>query len=133
MQEAPKPSVVGDRDVILKFAGSTVCGSDLHLLHSSVVKMEKGDILGHELCGEVESMGLGVKGLQKGDVWRKNSRNVGYSLFTDGFAGGQEEYVRVPYRDVNLLKFPPNVTDEKGLFLSDGIKRAITAIWPKKG
>lgn len=45
----------------------------------------------------------------------------GYSHFTGGFAGGQAEYVRVPCGDVNLLKLPPNVPDEKGLFLSDVI------------
>lgn len=45
----------------------------------------------------------------------------GYSHFTGGFAGGQAEYVRVPFGDVNLLKLPSNVPDEKGLFLSDVI------------
>lgn len=29
--------------------------------------MEKGDILGHEFCGVVESMGSAVKGLKEGD------------------------------------------------------------------
>jgi threonine dehydrogenase-like Zn-dependent dehydrogenase len=29
--------------------------------------MEKGDILGHEFCGVVESMGPAVKGLKEGD------------------------------------------------------------------
>ena len=43
----------------------------------------------------------------------------GYSHFTGGFAGGQAEYVRVPYGDVNLLKLPSRVPDEKGLYLSD--------------
>lgn len=43
----------------------------------------------------------------------------GYSHFTGGFAGGQAEYVRVPYGDVNLLKLPDDVPDEKGLYLSD--------------
>jgi len=66
-EEVPKPRVVEDRDVILKVTGSTVCGSDLHLLHGSVVEMEKGDILGHEFCGVVESMGPAVKGLKEGD------------------------------------------------------------------
>ncbi len=51
----------------MKVTGSTVCGSDLHLLHGTVVELEKGDILGHEFCGVVESMGAGVKNLQKGD------------------------------------------------------------------
>ncbi len=53
--------------MILKVTGSTVCGSDLHLLHGTVVQLEKGDILGHEFCGEVESMGDAVTGLKKGD------------------------------------------------------------------
>ena len=43
----------------------------------------------------------------------------GYSHFTGGFAGGQAEYVRVPFGDVNLLKLPDGVPDEKGLYLSD--------------
>jgi hypothetical protein len=29
----PKPTILEDGDVILKVTGSTVCGSDLHLLH----------------------------------------------------------------------------------------------------
>jgi len=43
----------------------------------------------------------------------------GYSHFTGGFAGGQAEYTRVPYGDVNLLKIPDDVPDEKALYLSD--------------
>ena len=38
----------------------------------------------------------------------------GYSHFTGGFAGGQAEYVRVPFGDVNTLKIPDDVPDEKG-------------------
>lgn len=65
--ECPKPKVLESRDVILKITGSTVCGSDLHLLHGTVVELEKGDILGHEFCGIVDDMGKDVKGLKKGD------------------------------------------------------------------
>jgi len=43
----------------------------------------------------------------------------GYAHFTGGFAGGQAEYVRVPFGDVNLLPLPDDVPDEKGLYLSD--------------
>ena len=38
----------------------------------------------------------------------------GYAHFTGGFAGGQAEYVRVPFGDVNTLKIPDDVPDEKG-------------------
>jgi threonine dehydrogenase-like Zn-dependent dehydrogenase len=43
----------------------------------------------------------------------------GYSHLTCGFAGGQAEWVRVPYGDVNLLELPDDVPDELGLYLSD--------------
>jgi threonine dehydrogenase-like Zn-dependent dehydrogenase len=43
----------------------------------------------------------------------------GYSHLTGGFAGGQAEYVRVPYADFGPLKIPPQLTDEQALFLSD--------------
>lgn len=176
--ETPKPKVMEARDVILKVTGSTICGSDLHLYHGAVVELQKGDILGHEFCGKVESMGSAVKGLKEGDrvvasfqiacgecmyckkklssqCERTNSNTVenamyggrtagmfGYSHFTGGFAGGQAEYVRVPYGDVNLLKLPDDVPDEKGLYLSDvlatswncvvdtGVKEGdVVAIW----
>jgi len=36
-----------------------------------------------------------------------------------GYAGGQAEYVRVPFADVGPFKIPDGVPDEKVLFLSD--------------
>ena len=36
-----------------------------------------------------------------------------------GYAGGQAEYVRVPFADVGPLKVPNELTDEQVLFLSD--------------
>jgi threonine dehydrogenase-like Zn-dependent dehydrogenase len=43
----------------------------------------------------------------------------GYSHLTGGYAGGQAEYVRVPFADVNPLKVPDGMSDEQVLFLSD--------------
>jgi threonine dehydrogenase-like Zn-dependent dehydrogenase len=43
----------------------------------------------------------------------------GYSHLTGGFAGGQAEYVRVPFADVGPMKVPEGMTDEQALFLSD--------------
>lgn len=43
----------------------------------------------------------------------------GYSHLTGGFAGGQAEYVRVPFADVGTIKIPNGLTDEQVLFLSD--------------
>ncbi|KAJ4366400.1 hypothetical protein N0V83_008036 [Neocucurbitaria cava] len=176
--DAPKPKVIEPRDVIVKVTGSTVCGSDLHLLHGSVVELQKGDILGHEFCGVVDNVGSDVKRFKKGqrvvasfqiacgDCYyckqklssqceKTNANTIenamyggrtagmfGYSHFTGGFAGGQSEYTRVPYGDVNLLPLPDDVPDEEGLFLSDvlatswhavvdtGVKKGdVVAIW----
>lgn len=43
----------------------------------------------------------------------------GYSHMFGGFAGGQAEFVRVPYADVGALKVPAGMPDEKVLFLTD--------------
>ena len=43
----------------------------------------------------------------------------GYSHMTGGYAGGQAEYVRVPYADVGPIKVPDGLDDDKVLFLSD--------------
>jgi threonine dehydrogenase-like Zn-dependent dehydrogenase len=43
----------------------------------------------------------------------------GYSHLTGGYAGGQAEYVRVPYADVGPVKIPNGLTDEQVLFLGD--------------
>jgi threonine dehydrogenase-like Zn-dependent dehydrogenase len=43
----------------------------------------------------------------------------GYSHMLGGFAGGQAEYVRVPFADVGPIKVPDELSDEQVLFLSD--------------
>jgi threonine dehydrogenase-like Zn-dependent dehydrogenase len=43
----------------------------------------------------------------------------GYSHMMGGYAGGQAQYVRVPFADVGPLKIESNLPDDKVLFLSD--------------
>ncbi|WP_314019947.1 zinc-dependent alcohol dehydrogenase [Stutzerimonas degradans] len=43
----------------------------------------------------------------------------GYTHLTGGYAGGQAEYVRVPYADVGPVVIPDGLTDEQVLFLGD--------------
>ncbi len=43
----------------------------------------------------------------------------GYSHLTGGFAGGQAEYLRVPYADAGPIRIDSDLPDEKVLFLSD--------------
>lgn len=43
----------------------------------------------------------------------------GYSHLMGGYAGGQAEYVRVPFADVGPIKIPEELSDEQVLFLTD--------------
>jgi threonine dehydrogenase-like Zn-dependent dehydrogenase len=43
----------------------------------------------------------------------------GYSHLLGGYAGGQAEYLRVPYANVGPAKVPDSLSDEQALFLSD--------------
>jgi threonine dehydrogenase-like Zn-dependent dehydrogenase len=43
----------------------------------------------------------------------------GYSHLMGGYAGGQAQFVRVPFADVGPIKIPPELRDEQVLFLSD--------------
>ena len=43
----------------------------------------------------------------------------GYAHLTGGYAGGQAEYVRVPYSDVGPIVVPDHLEDDQVLFLSD--------------
>src|ERR1700710_1500433 len=43
----------------------------------------------------------------------------GYTHLLGGYAGGQAEYLRVPYADVGPIVVPEGLTDEQVLFLSD--------------
>jgi threonine dehydrogenase-like Zn-dependent dehydrogenase len=156
VETVPDPKIKNPRDAIIKVNLTAICGSDLHLLHGAVPRMESGDILGHEFMGEVMEVGEGNQKLKRGDrvvvpfaiacgncfycrheMWslcdntNPNARVLeklygfsgaglfGYSHLYGGYAGGQAEYVRVPFSDVGPMKVPDSVDDEHALFLSD--------------
>ncbi|WP_088343464.1 MULTISPECIES: zinc-dependent alcohol dehydrogenase [Rhodomicrobium] len=62
------PEIEEPRDAIVKVTSCAICGSDLHLFHNFIPAMLPGDIMGHEMMGEVVEVGHGVNGkLKKGD------------------------------------------------------------------
>jgi threonine dehydrogenase-like Zn-dependent dehydrogenase len=62
------PEIEDPRDAIIKVTSCAICGSDLHLYHNFIPAMMPGDIMGHEMMGEVVEVGSGVNGsLVKGD------------------------------------------------------------------
>jgi threonine dehydrogenase-like Zn-dependent dehydrogenase len=62
------PEIEDARDAIVKVTSCAICGSDLHLFHNFIPAMLPGDIMGHEMMGEVVEVGNGMDGkLKKGD------------------------------------------------------------------
>jgi alcohol dehydrogenase/L-iditol 2-dehydrogenase len=120
LREVPLPAI-GPNDVLLKVAAVGVCGSDLHQWtgdHSWEVNYPV--ILGHEFCGEVEQLGVGVTQFEVGDrvvsetaaVIDENnpmSRVGQYQLdpsrkgFGYGIDGAMTKYVSVPSRCLHAL------------------------------
>jgi len=62
-----KPLVTEPKDAILKITATTVCGSDLHMYTNTVQGLEKGDVLGHEFMGIIDSVGSAVTNFKPGD------------------------------------------------------------------
>jgi threonine dehydrogenase-like Zn-dependent dehydrogenase len=62
------PGIEHPRDAIIKVTSCAICGSDLHLFHNFIPAMEHGDIMGHEMMGEVVEVGSDASSkLKKGD------------------------------------------------------------------
>lgn len=60
----PKP---GDNEIILKVKACSVCGSDIRTFHNGNNRVKPGQIIGHEIAGEVYQIGKSVKKYQIGD------------------------------------------------------------------
>ncbi len=67
VRDVPDPTILNDRDAIIKITSTAICGSDLHLYDGYVPTMRRGDVLGHEFMGEVVETGRGVGDLKVGD------------------------------------------------------------------
>ncbi|MFE5190558.1 alcohol dehydrogenase catalytic domain-containing protein [Streptomyces sp. NPDC056628] len=115
---------------ILRLVATNICGSDLHI-YRGAFPVPQGMVMGHEMTGEVIEIGPDVEFLSEGDLVSvpfnvacgrcRNCRarrtdvcettNPKVSCGAYGFnlgdwAGGQAEYLFVPYADFQLLRFP---------------------------
>jgi threonine dehydrogenase-like Zn-dependent dehydrogenase len=143
-ESVPDPSIEHPRDAIIKVTACAICGSDLHLYDGVMPSMERGDVLGHETMGEVGDRVVVPFTISCGECFfckrgyysgceRSNPNHdkiaklwghspaglFGYSHLLGGYAGGQAEYLRVPFADVGPAKVPAGLNDEQVLFLSD--------------
>ena len=136
--DKPRPTLLSERDAVVRVTLASICTSDLHIKHGSVPRAVPGVTVGHELVGIVEETGSAVKTVLPGDRVAVNVETFCGECFfcrrgwvnncTDpsgGWAlgcridGGQAEYVRVPYADQGLTRIPDSVSDEQALFVGD--------------
>ncbi len=66
VEEAPLPEI-GEFDALVKVRASGICGSDTHGYLGGTGRRAPGVIMGHEFSGQVEAVGSGVTGWNKGD------------------------------------------------------------------
>ena len=66
-ETVPDPEIEHPRDAIIKVTSCAICGSDLHLFHNLIPGMKPGDVVGHEMMGEVVEVGADNKALKAGD------------------------------------------------------------------
>jgi threonine dehydrogenase-like Zn-dependent dehydrogenase len=67
VRDVPEPSILSPRDAIVRITSAAICGSDLHLYSGFVPAMRKGDVLGHEMMGEIVEVGSEVRDRAVGD------------------------------------------------------------------
>lgn len=132
----PVPVVHKPGDAIVQVTRSTICTSDLHILHGAVPRAVPGIVLGHEFAGRVVAVGPGVTRLRPGDRVAANCESFcgdcwfcrrGYVnnceqggwLLGCRIDGCQAEYVRVPFADQCLYPLPHGVSEESALFVGD--------------
>ena len=132
VRDVPTPPLLPN-GVILRVEANGICRSDWHVW--------KGDwswvgiipqlpmVIGHEFCGVVEEVGADVTRWKKGDrvivpfsggegacEWcRTGHHNVCDTPIIPGlvYGGGYGRYSSVPYADVNLVRLPEHVVEER--------------------
>lgn len=136
LTDKPLPKILDPRDAIIRVTRSTICSSDLHILHGAVPRAKKGVVLGHEFVGVVTEIGSAVKKFRIGERVAVNVETFcgdcffcrrGYvnNCVEGGWElgcridGCQAEFVRVPTADQSLTPIPGTVTDEDALFVGD--------------
>ena len=126
LKEVEKPAPKNN-ELLIKVAATTVTSGDvilrglkfpLNLVFRIAFGMGKNKILGHELAGEIESMGLGVKRFKQGD-------QVFASAGTKG--GAYAEYICLPEDGMVAIK-PSNLSYEEAAAVPVGANTALVIL-----
>lgn len=136
IEDRPKPALVDPNDAIVRITRSTICTSDLHIIHGAVPRALPDTVLGHEFVGVIDQAGANVMKLAVGDRvavscetfcgecfyckrgWVNNCVQGGWELGCC-MDGCQAEFVRVPFAEQTCSIIPDDIADEDALFLGD--------------
>ena len=135
-KEIPKPKIEKETDALVKIIKTTICGTDLGILHGKTPSVKPGTTLGHEGIGIIESAGSSVRNFKKGDRviiscitacgTCEYCKKQMYGHCEDGgwilgnlINGTQTEYVRIPHADNSLYAAPKEIDEEALVMLSD--------------
>ena len=136
LKDIPKPVIEKPTDALVKILKTTICGTDLGILHGKTPTCKPGTTLGHEGVGVIEEVGTAVRGFKKGDHviiscitsdgTCEYCKKQMYSHCEDGgwilghlINGTQAEYVRIPHADNSLHHIPKGSDEEALVMLSD--------------
>ena len=142
LDEVPVPQLINPTDAIAKVTLSTICTSDVHLVHGHIptvneaIKAAGSRIVGHEFCAEVVEVGEEVKNFKAGDRVHVKAGvechectmcKLGMPTFcaqggvfgTSRYDGCQAEYIRIPFADATMLHIPEGLKEEDVLLVSD--------------
>jgi L-iditol 2-dehydrogenase len=130
-EDWPRPSI-GAGELLLRLRGCGLCGSDIAKIVDPATRVPA--VFGHEVVGEVATLGDGVADYTVGDrvvaahhvpcgachYCRRGSDSMCAAFKASNLdPGGFAEYVRVPAANVRHATFrvPPHVTDEAASFV----------------
>ena len=136
LTERPMPRIEAPGDALIEVTMSSICTSDLHIIHGSVPRALPDTVLGHEFVGIVREVGSDVRSFAPGDRVAVNVETFCGECFfcqrgyvnncTEGgwelgcrIDGCQAEFARVPLADQGLTRIPEGVSDEQALLLGD--------------
>lgn len=140
--EIPK---ISDADVLVRVKAAGICHTDLHFLDGTLAPW-KGSLpltLGHEIAGEVETVGRKVRKFRQGDrvilingvscgrckYCKIGRENLCVDLDQIGFTldGGYAEFVGAPGR--TLVRLPKEVSFEVGALITCGVATSYHALF----
>src|SRR5437588_1566775 len=127
VEKVPDAHLIEPTDALLTITRACICGSDLWP-YKNMEPSEKGQRMGHEFIGVVESIGADVRTVKEGDLvvapfaWSDGTcefcrQGLQTSCLHGGFwggtklDGGQGEAVRVPQADGTLVVLPVGPDD----------------------